>query len=90
MFLGPPLSEHVDNIILEKVGTLKVLNARISYLQVQDTLLLLQYSLTVPKFLYLLRTAPCFQSSQLHLFDGVVRGILSSVGNIPFCSDDRL
>ena len=39
-FLGPPLSDCVDGAILAKVGALKILKSRISYLQVQDALLL--------------------------------------------------
>ena len=68
-FLGSPLSECMDEAILEKVGPLKVLESRISYLQVQDALLLLRHSLAMLRLLYLLRTAPCFHSPKLALFN---------------------
>lgn len=90
MFLGSPLGDNVDNAILEKVGALKILESSIPYLRIQDALLLLRHCLAVPRFTYLLRTAPCFQSPQLLLFDEVLRRILSSVCNIPFSSDDQL
>ena len=89
-FLGSPLSETLDEAILEKVKALKVLESRITYLQIQDAILLLRYSLAMPRFWYLLRTAPCFQSPQLARFDETLCQILSSVCNIFFTSENRL
>ena len=67
-----------------------VLESRISYLQVQDALLLLQHSLTTPSLLYLLRTTPCFWSPKLALFDETLFQIISSVYNNSFSTEDHL
>ena len=88
--LGAPLTENVDSSILEKVSVLRVLGDRIHYFQVQDAILLLRYSLVVPKLLYLLHCSPCFQSPHLQQFDEVLRGILSTVCNISITSCDSL
>ena len=88
--LGSPLTENVDITILEKVRVLRVLGDRIHHFQVQDAILLLRYSLAAPKLLYLLRCSPCFQSPHLQLFDDVLRGILSTVCNIPIALCDSL
>ena len=53
----------------------------------QDALLLLRNSFAIPKALYILRTAPCFLSEQLEVFDGALRSILSQVLNIDLDQD---
>ena len=82
--LGVPIGDalHVDNAILEKVYKLKILSNRLSCLFKQDVLLLIRSALAIPKTLYLLRTAPCFSSSVLKVFDNELRSMLSSVLNV--------
>ena len=82
--LGVPIGDalHVDNAILEKVYKLKILSNRLSCLFKQDALLLIRSALAIPKTLYLLRTAPCFSSSALEVFDNELRSMLSSVLNV--------
>ena len=70
------------------MDALGVLETRICLFRVQDALLMLCYSLAAPRLMSLLQTAPCFQSSQLHLFDKVLRRILSSVCNILFSCNE--
>ena len=68
----------------------RVQNYTCRYLQVQDALLRLWHFLAMPRLLYLLRTAPCFSSPKLELFDEALCQILSSVCNIPLSMEDRL
>ena len=88
--LGSPLSDSVDDCILEKVQTLKILEDRIQRFQLQDALLLLRYSLAAPRMIYLLRTSPCFSSPSLYTFDELLRRILSSICNMPIATMDKL
>ena len=91
--LGSPLGDCIDCIddcISSKVSFLKIMENRLQHLQSHDALLLLRHSLAIPRLIYLLRTTPCFLSSQLSVFDEVLRRMLSSVTNICFSSDDNL
>ena len=56
-------------------------------MQSQDALLLLRHSFAIPKMLYVLRTAPCFLSSELKVFDNLLRNIFSSIGNVSMTSE---
>ena len=59
--LGSPMGslEHVGVAINDKIDQLHLMSDRLVLLHAQDALLLL-YSLSLPKLLYILRTAPCF------------------------------
>ena len=48
----------------------------------QDALLLLRHSFAIPKILFILRTAPCFLSAQLEVYDDFLRSVLSSITNV--------
>ena len=50
----------------------------------QDALFLIHCALAIPKTLYLLRTAPCFHSPLLEVFDQELRSLLNLTLNIPF------
>ena len=84
MLLGSPIgqSPSVDSAICAKVNSLKVMGSRLCLLRKHDALLLLRHSFAIPKILYILRTAPCFLSPCLVLFDQELRSILSAVLNI--------
>ena len=47
-----------------------------------DALTLLRHSLVIPKILYILRTAPCFSSPCLAVYDTELRSTLSDILNI--------
>ena len=82
--LGSPIGAKESlNIVWEsKLDQLKTLGSRLDQLQAHDALCLLRNALSVPKVLYILRTAPSFQSSVLSAFDGILRSLLESICNI--------
>ena len=87
--LGSPIGdiECINTCILSKVDLLKVMGERLSLLCSHDALILLRHSFSLPKVLYILRTAPCFLSCHLQSFDDVLRSILSLIVNVPLGSD---
>ena len=88
--LGTPIGgdELVDSTIITKIKSLELMGERLQILSSYDALLILRHSLAIPKVLYLLRTAPCFRSQQLEVFNQVLRNILSEVLNIDL-SEER-
>ena len=60
------------------------MKSRPSLLSSQDALILLRYSFTIPKILYILRTAPCFTSPCLVVYDAELHNTLAEVLNIDF------
>ena len=55
---------------------------RIHLLHSHDALLILRHSLSIPKILYILRSAPCFLSASLEAYDDLLRDILSDITNV--------
>ena len=55
---------------------------RLSLLHSQDALLLLRNAFSLPKALYVLRTAPCFESAILNNLDCLQRKLLESICNV--------
>ena len=92
IFLGSPLCDidFISVIVREKTEILRHLGDRLKLLFAQDTLLLLRHSLAIPKFLYTLRTSPCFLSPLLGDYDHVhlLRATVSTILNIHFGEDD--
>ena len=82
--LGTPLGDMscIDNVLSDKVNKLKILGDRLGHLYKQDALLLIRSAFSMPKILYLLRTAPCFSSPALDDFDKELRSILSTILNL--------
>ena len=60
---------------------------RLSLLQSHDALVLLKNSLSLPKLLYLLRTADCNGNMLLLTFDDALRSGLSTILNINLNDD---
>ena len=88
--LGTPLGsvDSISGTIKEKADILRRMGERLNLLPSQDALLLLRHSFAIPKVLYILRTAPCFLSSELMSYDDLLRSILSDVINVTL--DDNL
>ena len=82
--LSSPIGSHesIDSSIKEKVESLKVMRSRFSLLSKHDVLCSPPYSFAIPKIMYTLRTAPCFLSSHLEMYDRELRSTLSEVLNI--------
>ena len=71
-----------DTSLADKTQALKTMGARLSHFSKHDAITLLRYSIAIPKVLYLLRTAPCFQSPLLKFFDLELRSCLSAILNV--------
>ena len=84
ILLGSPIGsrEAGDNAIKKKINNLKLLKERIKEVQAHDALCLLRSAFTLPRLLFLIRTAPCFQSHLLAQCDLLQRHILESLCNI--------
>ena len=89
MLLGTPLGglEGIGYSIKQKADKLELMGERLRVMQSQDALLLLRHSFAIPKMLYVLRTAPCFLSSELEMFDNMLRNIFSSIVNVSMASE---
>ena len=87
-FLGGPIGDIIliDTFILDKVTKLEIIGERLFLLSSHDSLLLLRHSLFILKILYILRTATCFISDQLHNFDNSLRSTLSNILNVNLVS----
>ena len=76
--LGSPIGElqSINALIATKIQTLQ------SLARTHDALCLLRHAFTMPKILYILRTAPCYQSHLLEKFDSIQRSLLETICNI--------
>ena len=88
--LGSPLCsvDCIDQVIRDKTESLRTMGDRLSYLHAQDALLLLRHSFAIPKLLYTLRTAPCFLSHELSIYDNILKSITSRITNVPLGDSD--
>ena len=81
--LGSPLRDvaSIDASLKEKTKALHLMGTRFKYMSAHDSLILLRQSFAIPRLRYLLRTAPCFLSSELASYDNTLLEILGSVTN---------
>ena len=90
--LGSPIGYtlSMEECIRSKVETLIVMGKsgkRLQLLSSHDALLLLRHSLSIPKVLYILRTAPCFLTDLLSTFDDHLRTLLSEILNVNLANE---
>ena len=87
--LGSPIGslESIEHALQRKCELLKLLKSRLCLIHSHDALLLLRHSFSIPKVLYILWTAPCFQSPSLEVFDDILRTTLSDITNVCLDSD---
>ena len=78
----------ISSVLEQKTSLLKSLGDRLHLLSAHDSLVLLRYSFAIPKLIYCLRTAPCFLSPQLQLYDGLLCDIVSRISNCQFSVND--
>ena len=90
--LGSPIGEvkSIDKALAQKLEALKTMGNRLQHLHRHDALLLLHHSFALPKVLYILRTAPCFESEFLEAFDEQLRNILSGILNVNLSDTDSI
>jgi hypothetical protein len=88
--LGSPIGDIscVEKAIFDKIEALKIIGARLEKFDVHDAIILLRYCFTIPKLMFLLRTAPCFLSSSLPEYDSTLCSIFCSISNISMSTDD--
>ena len=65
-----------------KSNLLELLGERVRDLPAHEGFCLLKHSLAIPKIVFLLRTAPCYLSSQLLVYDYLLRRLLSDITNV--------
>ena len=82
--LGTPIGgiQAINDVLSSKIENLRILGDRLSVLQAHDALCLLRNAFSLPKLLYVLRTAPCFSSHLLSNFDDLQRSLLECICNI--------
>ena len=88
--LGSPIGGlvSINNALETKISDLEILGERLEILQAHDALCLLRNAFSLPKLLYILRTAPCFQSPLLTSFDDLQRRLLESICNVPLTNSN--
>ena len=81
--LGSPIGsvEGIGIAIQRKSDQLRLMGDRLHLLHSHDALLL-RHSFSIPKILYILRSAPCFLSASLEAYDNLLRDILSDITNV--------
>ena len=87
--LGSPLGD-VDASLKEKTKALRLMGTRFKHMSAHDSLSLLRHSFAIPRLWYLLRTAPCFLSSELASYDNTLWEILGSVTNTLLVNDHQV
>ena len=82
--LGSPIGDFasVNRTLQAKFDALKTIGERLSFLHSQDALLLLRNVFSLPKVLYVLRTAPCFESPLLQEMNNLQRDLLQTICNV--------
>jgi hypothetical protein len=84
VLLGAPVVKGPaqDAAIRQKVEQLQKAIDRLSMIHSHDALVLLKNSLSLPKMMYLLRTADCSENPLLTTFDNILRSGLSDILNV--------
>ena len=81
--LGTPIhAGGIDNALAAKTSDLEVMVGRLSLLPAHAALFLLKNAFSIPKLMYILRTAPCSDSNLLMVYDNILRSALASLLNI--------
>ena len=84
ILLGAPIGDisAIDTIPTNKLIIFQCLASRLTTLGAHDALFLLKNCFEMPKLLYTLRSAPCYQSSILIQYDTVIRQTLQLILNL--------
>ena len=88
--LGAPLGNQAIKSVLEKkISELSVMGSRLSWIFSHHALFLLKNCFALPKFLYVLRTSPCFDHPLLQSFDDLQFELLRKLLNIKLVDHAR-
>ena len=87
--LGSPIGDlqSINKVLNSKHSTLILMGERLTLLHSQDALCLLRNAFSLPKILYILRTAPCFLSTILKDLDNLQRSLLEDICNVELTSE---
>ena len=87
--LGAPIfPEAIESVLDPKIENLALMTERLKQIDSHEGLFLLRHSLGMPKFIYFLRTAPCFlKTNILKKFDDLVKEALVNILNISLPQD---
>ena len=82
--LGSPIGgpQSINQVLYTKKASLERLGERLRLLHSHDDLCLLKNALALPKVLYVLRTAPCFDSPILPELDSLQKSLLEDICNV--------
>ena len=80
--LGAPIGRGgIDVAITSQCTTLQLAARRLSFLSSHEAIYLLKHSIAIPRLQYLLRTAPCFLSPELHAYDQILSNTIMAITN---------
>ena len=81
--LGSPIGDVslVSDALTTKVKQLKRMGERLQLFSAHDAILLLKHSFSLPKLLNNLRTAPCFLSPALQVYDELLKSTKMAAGS---------
>ena len=84
ILLGAPIGDisAIDTVLTNKLTDFQRLASRLTTLGAHDALFLSKNCFGMPKLLYTLRSAPCYQSSILTQYDTVIRQTLQLILNL--------
>ena len=82
--LGSPIRDtaSITSVLYDKIHHLTIMGKRLQHLTMEDALLLLCNSFTIPKQLYIIQSSPSFLSPSLQKYDEILRSIVSDITNI--------
>ena len=72
----------MDNALEKKIADLEVMTTRLSLLPAHAALFLIKNALAIPKLIYVMRTAPYYQSKKLMTYDNTLKASLASLLNV--------
>ena len=82
MLLGAPIGRGgLDVAITSQCSMLQLAARRLAFLSSHEALYLLKHSIAIPRLQYLLRTAPCFLSHELRLYDHILFNTIMAITN---------
>jgi hypothetical protein len=91
VLLGAPLTlAATDRVLLKKLAELKLLCSRALLLDSHDAFFILKNCLSIPRLMYTLRSAPCYESGILHSYDSTIATALSTILNIQLDANSAL
>ena len=78
----------MSETLQDKSNLLALLGERVRNLPAHEGFFLLKHSLSIPKIMFLLQTAPCFLSSHISTYDDLLKSLLSDIVNVHLEQDN--